>query len=268
MTTALWPRQIVPLMELEFTRHVLSRRTASLAILAFLPPAALLFGAWISDDIWSVKEVPTMFAVIFQLYLRFLMFFGTAWLFTNAFRGEILDRSLHYYLLSPVRREVLMLAKFGTSLVTAIAIYSSAVVASFLTLYAAEGFDVARVHILSGSSLGSLFSSVASVGLACLGYGSLFLLFGLLFRTPFMPVLALWAWEWVNPFVPTILKQISVVHYVHALSPTLPPDNTFSIVSEPPSVWVAVLGLLFFSAVCLALSAWQLRRLEIAYGND
>jgi hypothetical protein len=42
--------------------------------------------------------------------LRTVVFFGCAWIFMNLFRGELVDRSLHYYFLSAVRREVLVAA--------------------------------------------------------------------------------------------------------------------------------------------------------------
>jgi ABC-type transport system involved in multi-copper enzyme maturation permease subunit len=54
-----------------------------------------------------------MFAGVFQFFfLRLAIFFGCLGIFMNLFRGEILDRSLHFYFLAPIRREVLMTGKF------------------------------------------------------------------------------------------------------------------------------------------------------------
>ncbi len=53
-----------------------------------------------------------IFAVYYGgLILRTVVFFGCAWIFMNLFRGDIVDRSLHFYFLSPVRREVLVVGK-------------------------------------------------------------------------------------------------------------------------------------------------------------
>ncbi len=41
----------------------------------------------------------------------------------NLFRGEILDRSLHFYFLAPVRREVLMAGKFLAGLLATCTIF-------------------------------------------------------------------------------------------------------------------------------------------------
>ena len=48
-----------------------------------------------------------VFATIFRFYfLRLAVFFGCVAIFTNLVRGEMLDKSLHFYLLTPVRREI------------------------------------------------------------------------------------------------------------------------------------------------------------------
>ena len=66
-----------------------------------------------------------MFAGIFQFfYLRIAIFFGCVGIFVNLFRGEMLDKSLHYYLLAPIRREVLLAGKFVSGLVAAITIFA------------------------------------------------------------------------------------------------------------------------------------------------
>ncbi len=45
-------------------------------------------------------------------YVRLGIFFGCLGIFSRLIRGEMIERSLHYYLLSPVRREVILLSKF------------------------------------------------------------------------------------------------------------------------------------------------------------
>jgi hypothetical protein len=61
----------------------------------------------------SLQQVSLIFATIFQFYfLRLAVFFGCAGIFMNLFRGEMLDKSLHFYLLTPMRREVLLAGKY------------------------------------------------------------------------------------------------------------------------------------------------------------
>ena len=72
----------------------------------------------------------TQYNMIFAVYyggliLRTVVFFGCAWIFMNLFRGDIIDRSLHFYFLSPVRREVLVVGKYFSGLVTSIILFTA-----------------------------------------------------------------------------------------------------------------------------------------------
>ena len=65
-----------------------------------------------------------MFAGVFQFFfLRLAIFFGCLGIFMNLFRGEVLDRSLHFYFLAPIRREVLMAGKFLAGLLATCTIF-------------------------------------------------------------------------------------------------------------------------------------------------
>ena len=61
----------------------------------------------------NIHQDTEILAGIFQVfYLRFGIFFGCLGLFSWLFRGEIVEKTLHYYFLAPVRREVLIAGKF------------------------------------------------------------------------------------------------------------------------------------------------------------
>ena len=55
------------------------------------------------------------------------MFFGCVGIFTNLFRGEMLDKSLHFYLLTPVRREILLAGKYLAGLLATVVIFTASV---------------------------------------------------------------------------------------------------------------------------------------------
>ena len=55
--------------------------------------------------------------------------------------------------------------------------------------------------------------------LACVGYGAFFLVAGMLFRNPILPAAAILIWEAINPFLPGVLKQFSVIYYLKSLCP-------------------------------------------------
>ena len=76
------------------------------------------------EDGYNLGRDSIMFAGVFQFFfLRLAVFFGCLGIFMNLFRGEILDRSLHFYFLAPIRREVLMVGKFLAGLLATCVIF-------------------------------------------------------------------------------------------------------------------------------------------------
>ena len=103
--------------------------------------------------------------------------------------------------------------------------------------------------------------------LACIGYGAVFLILGVLFRNPILPAAVVLGWELIHFLLPPLLKRISVVHYLKGLIPTPMSEGPFAVVVEPPAAWVSTLGLLLFAIATLALAAWRVRRMEVLYAD-
>lgn len=112
--------------------------------------------------------------------------------------------------------------------------------------------------------------------LACLGYGAFFMIAGMLFRNPLIPAAAILIWEGINPFLPALLKQLSIIHYLKSLCPVDVPvqPGTPALLallvsnSDPVSAPVAILGVLILAALALYVSGMQVRRLEINYTTE
>ena len=118
----LWRRQIIAILRLEVRKNFWGRRALLMYLLAAFPVFIMFaftqFDSQAEIDIaqnWG--EAKIIFANIYEgLILRTVVFFGCAWIFMNLFRGEIVDRSLHYYFLSPLRREVLVAGTYISGL--------------------------------------------------------------------------------------------------------------------------------------------------------
>ena len=129
---------------------------------------------------------------------------------------------------------------------------------------------------LAGGGWGQAASYVGVTAAACVGYGSLFLAAGLLFRNPIMPAAFVLAWEGANIFLPATLKHISVIFYLQSLCPVIAPPEAdiprllrYLITSaEPASAMVSILGLLGVTTAVLFLAGRLARRLEINYSAD
>ncbi len=224
----------------------------------------------------TIPKDSLIFAGVFQFFfLRLAIFFGCVGVFTNLFRGEMLDKSLHFYLLTPIRRELLAVGKYLAGLLATVVIFCTS---TFLQLAALSlhftGSEISEY--LAGPGWGHVAAYLGVTAAACVGYGSIFLAAGLLFKNPIVPAALVLVWEGMNIFLPAALKKISVIFYLQSLSPVVaPPDANMPAplkllinAAEPvPAVW-ALLGLLALTAVVLTAAARKARKLEINYSTD
>ena len=112
---SLWGRQVLAILRLEVRKNFIGKRAILIYLLA-LGPVFLMAAFAIELKIHArmgVPEINEIFANIYEGFiLRTVVFFGCAWIFMNLFRGEVVDKSLHYYFLAPLRREVLVVGKY------------------------------------------------------------------------------------------------------------------------------------------------------------
>jgi ABC-type transport system involved in multi-copper enzyme maturation permease subunit len=226
---------------------------------------------------FSAARDSIMFAGVFQFFfLRLAVFFGCLGIFMNLFRGEVLDRSLHFYFLAPIRREVLMVGKFLAGLAATCTIFVVSELlqnVAFLWNLSPSARDLYLYH---NHGLENAAAYLGVTLLACLGYGAFFLVAGMLFRNPIIPTVLILMWESANPFLPVLLKQFSVIYYLKALCPVnipaplgMPPLLAFLISNpDPISAPVAIAGLLIVAMIALYASSLQVRRMEINYSSE
>lgn len=274
---ALWLRQVRAILGMELFRRFFGFRSLVLYVLASLPilvavlalVQTLLFGDGESTEPANLGESSLFYAGLFELFtLRFVLFFGCVSVFTDLFRGDVSERSLHYYFLSPVRREVLAAGKFLAGLIGTVVVFSVVTAVSYMLWFARHGTEALQAHLFDGPGLGHLAGYLGVTVLACIGYGAVFLGFGLLFRNPAIPAVAFFGWEWINFLLPSLLKKLSVIHYLRSLLPVEVSEGPFALIAEPTSAWISVPGFVLFSAIVLALCAWRIRRMEIRYESD
>lgn len=218
-----------------------------------------------------------VFATVFQFFfLRLSVFFGCVGIFVNLFRGEMVDKSLHYYLLTPVRREVLLAGKYLAGLLASIVIFTSSAALQLLALGWHLDAATRSQYLYQNGGLGEIGAYLGVTVLACVAYGSVFLAAGLVFRNPIVPAAALLLSESVNWFLPAALKKISVIFYLQSLCPVAaPPDFDIPALlrllistPKPATTVVAIASLLGIALGMLAIASVRMRRLEITYGAD
>jgi hypothetical protein len=274
-----WMRQVGAVLRLEWKKTFLSRRGWWIYCLA-LGPFAIVVLHWLIEaqrargfvtGRHSIGEDSIVFAAMFLFYyLRAGIFFGCMGIFANLFRAEMLEKTLHYYFLTPLRREVLVIGKYLAGLAMALVLWESSVAGSFLLL--GRHFGAAWTDYLRhGPGMSQLGSYMLVTALACIGYGAVFLMCGILFKNPMIAAAVVWVWEGINPFLPSLLKKISVIFYLKNLCPVEvpvpPPFNVMVVDANPPPFWIAVPALLAVALILLIYSAISARQAEISYSD-
>jgi F5/8 type C domain len=222
------------------------------------------------------EEDRMIFAGIFQyFYLRLAIFFGCLGIFMYLFRGEMSNRTLHFWFLAPARREVLLAGKFAAGLIASTVIFGGG---ALLTLAAMIWpHDAVEVQAFWNSGgMRHVFWYGAAAALGCVGYGSVFLAVGLYVRNPIIPAAVLLAWEGVNGILPHVLQKMSILYYLQSLCPVPAPmeDDAPTLIrllaapAAPASRPGAIVGLLLLSAFVLWIGGVAVRRMQISYGGS
>jgi ABC-type transport system involved in multi-copper enzyme maturation permease subunit len=267
----LFASQTSVLVRNEVRRNLFTRRRIWVYLLALIPVIIILIHYFLDKNTSAsqLEEDSFVLAGIVQLYyLRLGIFFACMGIFTWLFRGEMVERTLHYQFLVPVRKEVLVVGKFLAGAIISIALFETAVLACFTLTYSRLG-STGRSYVFDGPGLSQLGSYLLVTALACVGYGAVFLALSLLFKNPIIPGAMLMGWEAVSPIFPAWAQRLSVTFYLKHLCPVkLPVDGPmaiFTIVAEPVSPFIAIFGLLCLTVAILVLSCFLIHRLEVTY---
>ncbi len=265
-----WWRQVRAVLRLELRKGF--RRSYGLYLLALAPLFILMLRSIIPDavrDPGDVAGATEFYAGLYQAFiLRIVIFLACVAVFGNLIRRETLDRSLHYYFLSPLRRELLVAAKYLTGLIVTFLLFGATTVVSFFLAYLPHESTAVRQFLLGGPGLGHLASYLLVTFMACVGYGAVFLFFGFFFKSPALPALAVFGWETIHFLLPPLLKKASVIHYLQSLCPVPVSEGPLALLADAPSPWIAIPGLLLLAAVLVAVSAWKIRGMEITYDES
>jgi hypothetical protein len=269
---ALWRRQAAAVMRLELRKGFGGRRGFGLYLLALAPPAIFLLRLLLPhavSDGGNLGEASLLMANAYQDFiLRVIVFLGCVLIFGNLIRREVLDRSLHFYFLAPLRRELLVVAKYLTALLISVVLFGASTLVTFVLVYLPYDPRLRNAFFFHGPGLAHLGAYLLVTALGCAGYGAFFLTLGFFFRSPAIPALALFGWEGIHFLLPPVLKQLSVIHYLQALCPVPLSEGPFALLADAPGKPVAIGGLLTLTVALVALSAWRIRRMEVSYLDD
>lgn len=270
---ALVRRQVGAMLGLELAKTFLRLRALPVAVVAFLP-ATLAFLRLLGSEIGSMRPTPApelaaTYANLFQFFfLRLVVFFVAFAVFTYLVRGEVAERSLHFYLLAPLDRAVFLAGKYLAGLLAAGTLVIASLATQLLLLFVPAATQGGSAYLFGGPGGGHALAYAGITLLAVAGYGAVFTTLALFVRNPMLPAAAILGWEWLNPFLPPVLRNFSVIHPLQSLCPVPVVHGPWALPAEPIAAPVAVGSLLALCAVLLVLAARKARRLEVLYAGE
>lgn len=261
-------RAFFGVMRLEWRRQLLTPRVLWPLLLASLPVAVTGVMAWaavhLHDQLGDIPNLNEVYANLYHaLIVRIVLFFGCLALFLNLMRGEVEERTMHYLLLTPVRRPLIVAGKYVAAVGSGWLLFGTTTLLSFILIHTPKGLETA----FTAGALRQLVAYVAMTMLGCLGYGGAFLLLGSLLRSPGPLVALFFTWEWFQFLLPPLLKQISVVHYLKALTPVPISEGPFALLADPTPVPLAILQVAIYATLTVSLAAWVSNRTDLDYGK-
>jgi hypothetical protein len=246
-------RQVWTIAKNEVRRSLFSRRSLAVYLLVGMPLALMLLRALFMPGSAraNAAHATTEFAEVFHFFLlRFVVFFANAMIFVRLFRGEILEKSLHYTLLAPLPRIVLVVGKYLGGVLSAALILVFTTSLTYVLIYLPHGSAGVQL-MLSGKGVSNLASYVLIV-----------------VKNPMVPAVLFLGWETLTPFLPTFLKVLSFVHYLVSFAPVPVSLGAFALLAKPVPWWIAFLALIVSSAMLVFFASRVARRLEVTYSAD
>ena len=267
MNWSLWIRQALTIMKIELKRYLLGKRWAGVYFFAYAPVLLLTIAAAKTRGYPSIMGFTTGYAVFFQTFvLRLAVFLSCAMVFSQLFRGEVLEKTLHFYLLAPVRRKVLMFGKYLAGVVATAVVFGSSTILTHILVYLPN--PAWKTFFFEGDGISNMERYFLVTVMACIAYGGVFLLMGTLFKNPAGPLILLGAWEAFFFVLPADVQKFTIMHYLQSMLPVGIDMGPFAVVVDPTP---AILGIPLLIAVALVfvwIAGQVVRRAQVTYSAD
>jgi ABC-2 type transport system permease protein len=219
-------------------RLLFSRKTIVLLFLCALPILISIY--WLTTETGNGY---TFFSdLVFLTYLFFIVVIISLLYGVSLFNDDITDKTITYLISRPVDRFELVIYKYIGYLFSAIVVVIPPLVLTFL-IVAAKAGDI-------GGHIGLLSTYIGVFVLAIIGYGAIFMFFGLLFKRPLLiSFIFMFVWEEFFASIPLLINKITLRHYLesicyHAINIGIAKEIFAHPDKIPADTIVSVVGLL------------------------
>src|SRR5215468_1010566 len=165
-----WTEQVMVVAGFEIRKFRAGRKWFFPILLAAAPVTLVSLLLLFDPRPPNNSDITEIFAVMFQTFmLRLMILFGCALVFANLYRGDMVTRTIHFYLLTPVRREILVAGKYLAGLLITGTLYGACVGITNILIHTANGRAIAEAHFFGGPGMSEFFSYLGVTLMACVG---------------------------------------------------------------------------------------------------
>jgi ABC-2 type transport system permease protein len=251
------------IFDLSLSRMLWSRGTVFMALVIGLPVVIAIIVRSVTFLIGNnarVDNIPisggALFgAMIWLLYLRFIVPILAVFYGTSLMADEVEDKTITYLFTRPIPRGAVMMGKYLAYLAcTILVVLASVVIVYFLV-----------VPINGGSIAGSFIDLVKDLILLAVGlmtYGALFSWVGAQFKKPLLTgLIFIFGWEQAALAFPGYLKRFTIIYYLQAIVPhAMPSDDLLgmlqSLMRETVPISTVIIAVTLITVVFLG---WAIR---------
>jgi ABC-type transport system involved in multi-copper enzyme maturation permease subunit len=252
--------------DLSLGRMLWSRGTVFMGLLVGLPVVigCVLFvlQAWSRLGTFQVDNRtvpgPILFgAMIWLLYLRFIVPVLAVFYGTSLVADEVEDKTITYLFTRPIPRGAVMAGKYLAYLVCTIMVVLPSVMLVYFLVVPFGGGSIA-------ASFPDLVKDLVLLAIGLIAYGAVFAWVGARFNRPLLTgLIFVFGWEQIA-LVLGYLKRFTVIYYVQALVPHAMPSDSIlgvlqSLVTDTPSLFTSLVSLAVITGLFLW---WAIRIVE------
>jgi ABC-2 type transport system permease protein len=251
------------IFDLSLSRMLWSRGTVFMALVIGLPVlialivrgVAAIAGSNARVDNMPISGAALFGAMIWLLYLRFIVPILAVSYGTSLMADEVEDKTITYLFTRPIPRGAVMAGKYLAYLTCTVLVVLASVMVVFFLI----------VPINGGSIAGSFLDLVKDLILLAVGlvtYGALFSWMGAQFKRPLLTgLIFVFGWEQLALAFPGYLKRFTVIYYLQSLVPhAMPSDDLLgmlqSMMRETVPLSTVIIALATITVVFLG---WAIR---------
>jgi ABC-type transport system involved in multi-copper enzyme maturation permease subunit len=263
-------RQLAAIYMLALRRLIRSNYVWGVLVLCALPVGIAILIAVTATAHKNAGEAANAYQMMLRtLFIHFIVFFVGNLSGYAVIRQDVDERTLHYLFLQPVKRWTLVLAKFLAfiTLSGALCVASIWITYFILVLPQAGGGGLVADLFAKGRFIGLVEESVVVV-LGLMAFGSLAMLMASFFKSQAYALFWL-LWECGLPYLPSIMKKFTVMHYLQSLlpEPATGMKKMFEMLGEPASTLQSVTVLVGFAVIVTAVAVAFFHLKECIYAD-